>query len=64
MSPKQLRDALDKLGITKEELANAIKIDEKTVRRWLRGQNKVPHSVVKLLVGCRLMQDIDDMARK
>jgi hypothetical protein len=58
VTPKQLRDALDKLAITKEQLATVLRIDEKTIRRWLNGQNKVPHSVEMHLNGIPLIKEI------
>ena len=51
MTPKQLRDALDRLDISQRELGRRLRVDPRTVTRWVAGDAPVPESV-KLLLEC------------
>ncbi len=48
LTPKQLRRALKDLELTQEELARRLKVDPRTVRRWIAGDYPVPESVALL----------------
>lgn len=45
MTCKQLREALDELGITQVGFARFIGVDERTVRSWVGGLYPVPRYV-------------------
>ena len=42
MTPDQLRDALERLGISQLTAARWLGVDGRTVRRWLAGDRKMP----------------------
>ena len=49
MTPADLRAALDAIGWGPTTLAERAGINERTVRRWLAGQNPVPGAVAAWL---------------
>lgn len=49
MTPAALKSALAALGIKERGLARALGVEEKTVRRWTRGERGVPASLSLLL---------------
>ena len=48
MGNDNLRNALSRAGISADELADLIKVDPRTVRRWLTGQPPYPRHRVKI----------------
>ena len=48
MGNDNLRNALSRAGISADELAELIKVDPRTVRRWLNGQPPYPRHRVKI----------------
>jgi DNA-binding transcriptional regulator YiaG len=52
MNARQFTAALAKLGITQNELARTLKVNERTVRNWGR-RSAVPNVVIALLNLCR-----------
>lgn len=53
MTAADLREALDRLGLTQRAFARIVGCNERTVRRWAHGQQGIPPWVPLLL---RLMQ--------
>lgn len=49
MTPKQLDDALDRVGISQRKAGPFFGVDERQVRRWIAGDARIPESVAKLL---------------
>ncbi len=49
MTPKQYADALERLGLSQRGAGKFLGVDERTVRKWVAGDARVPGSVGKLL---------------
>ncbi len=49
MSPQQFRHALRKLGLNQVQASKRLRVNERTVRRWVAGDSKIPESVILLL---------------
>jgi len=49
MSPQQFRDALRRLRLSQVQAARRLSVNERTVRRWLAGDSRIPESVALLL---------------
>lgn len=50
MSPAQLRSEISNLGLTQREFAEVTGVDERTVRRWVLGERRVPAWVPRMIV--------------
>jgi DNA-binding transcriptional regulator YiaG len=48
MSPAQLRAALRRLKLSQVGLAKRLKVDPRTVRRWIAGDRRIPEAVALL----------------
>ena len=51
MTPKEFRNAIAKLGINQTQAARALRVDPRTVRRWVAGDVNIPGPVEVLLEG-------------
>jgi len=49
MSPQQFRDALRRLRLSQVQAARRLSVNERTVRRWVAGDSRIPESVALLL---------------
>jgi DNA-binding transcriptional regulator YiaG len=49
MTPDELADIRERLGMTKSQLADHLDIDPRTVRRWELGEVEIPKPVAMLL---------------
>ena len=49
MSPQQFRDALRRLRLSQVQAAKRLSVNERTVRRWVAGDSRIPESVALLL---------------
>lgn len=49
MTPKQYAEAIDRLGLSQRGAAAFLGVDERTSRKWIAGDNRVPESVAMLL---------------
>ena len=49
MSPKQFRHALQQLGLNQVQAAQRLRVNARTVRRWVAGASRIPESVSLLL---------------
>lgn len=49
MTPTALRATLAALGLTQAEAAHMLGVDERTIRRWLAGERKIPEPAARLL---------------
>lgn len=49
MTPEDLRTELSRLGLSQVGAAKALRVNEKTVRRWASGEIPIPHAVALLL---------------
>jgi DNA-binding transcriptional regulator YiaG len=49
MSPQQFRHALRQLGLNQVQASKRLRVNERTVRRWVAGDSKIPESVILLL---------------
>lgn len=56
MTPKQLAATLEKLGLSQRSGARFLGVDERTMRKWIAGDARVPESAAKLL---RLMSRLN-----
>ncbi len=45
MSPQQFRRALRRLRLSQMEAARRLVVNERTVRRWVAGDSRIPESV-------------------
>ena len=52
------KEARRRLGLSFNELADAFRLDERTLRRWEAGDRQVPQSVLILLELCLLLPDV------
>ena len=49
MSPQQFRRVLRLLRLSQMEAARRLGVNERTVRRWVAGDSRIPESVALLL---------------
>ena len=49
MTPHQLQRALDRLGLSQRGTARLLGVDERTMRKWIAGNARIPEAVAKLL---------------
>lgn len=49
MTAAQLRETLDRLGLNQLEAASILRVDGRTVRRWIAGDREIPGPVVAFL---------------
>jgi len=49
MSPQQFRRALRQLRLSQVQAARRLGVNERTVRRWIAGDSRIPESVALLL---------------
>ncbi len=49
MSPQQFRDTLRRLRLSQVEASRRLGVNERTVRRWVAGDSRIPESVALLL---------------
>jgi len=49
MSPQQFRNALRRLRLSQVQAARRLSVNERTVRRWVAGDSRIPESVALLL---------------
>jgi len=50
MTPDQLREALERLGINQLTAARWLAVDPRTVRRWLAGDRRIPGMAVEMIL--------------
>ena len=62
MTAKQWRERLALVGLGPFEFAALLRVDEKTVRRWISGQHQTPRAVEILLdLLCRGKITLEDL---
>lgn len=49
MTPKQYADAIERLSLSQRGAAKFLGIDERTSRKWIAGDARIPESAAKLL---------------
>jgi len=49
MTPKQLRHALSRLGLTQISAAHALGVAPRTVRQWIAGDRRIAEPAARLL---------------
>ncbi len=49
MTPKQYADAIEKLGLSQRGAGRFLGVDERTSRKWIAGDARIPESAAKLL---------------
>lgn len=49
MTPKQYAEAITRLGLSQRAAAGFLGVDERTSRKWIAGDNRIPESVAMLL---------------
>ena len=49
MSPQQFRDALRRLRLSQVQAARRLRVNERTVRRWVAGESRIPESASLVL---------------
>jgi DNA-binding transcriptional regulator YiaG len=49
MTPKQFRHAINRLDLSQVKAAKFLGVDPRTVRKWVAGDSRIPHSVELLL---------------
>lgn len=50
MTPADLRATMDRMGLTTAQMARAARVNERTVRRWLSGDRRIPAILEALVV--------------
>lgn len=62
MTPKQYADAIERLGLSQRAAGKFLGIDERTSRKWIAGDARIPESAAKLLrLMVRLKLSPDDV---
>lgn len=49
MTPKQYADAIERLGLSQRAAGRFLGVDERTSRKWIAGDARIPESVALLL---------------
>ena len=49
MTPKQYADAIERLGLSQRGAGKILGVDERTSRKWIAGDARIPESAAKLL---------------
>lgn len=49
MTPKQYADAIERLGLSQRGAGRFLGVDERTSRKWVAGDARIPESAAKLL---------------
>ena len=49
MTPKQYAEAIERLGLSQRGAGKFLGVDERTSRKWIAGDARIPESVAKLL---------------
>jgi hypothetical protein len=49
MTPTQYATAIKALGLSQRGAAKVLGVDERTSRKWIAGDSRIPHSVALLL---------------
>jgi DNA-binding transcriptional regulator YiaG len=49
MTPKQYAEAIDRLGLSQRSAGKFLGVDERTSRKWIAGDARIPESVALLL---------------
>ncbi len=49
MTPKQYADAIERLGLSQRGAGKFLGVDERTSRKWIAGDARIPEAVAKLL---------------
>jgi plasmid maintenance system antidote protein VapI len=49
MSADELRGVIGRLGVSHEALAQALRVDSRSVRRWLANKHPIPPLIARLL---------------
>lgn len=60
MTPAELRNAIDRLGLSQVGLGRFLGVDPRTVRRWAAGDLPVPRAVdmlLRLMIAYRIPPD-------
>lgn len=62
MTPKQYADAIERLSLSQRGAAKFLGVDERTSRKWIAGDARIPESAAKLLrLMVRLKLNPDDV---
>lgn len=49
MTPRQYAEAIDRLGLSQRAAGRFLGVDERTSRKWIAGDSRIPEAVAKLL---------------
>jgi len=49
MTPTQFARAIEQLGLSQRKAGRFLGVDERTSRKWIAGESRIPHSVALLL---------------
>lgn len=49
MTPKQFAEAIERLGLSQRGAAKFLGVNERTSRKWIAGDARIPESAAKLL---------------
>lgn len=49
MTPKQYAEIIERLGLSQRGAAKFLGVDERTSRKWIAGDARIPESAAKLL---------------
>jgi len=49
VTPKQYADAIERLGLSQRGAGKFLGVDERTSRKWIAGDARIPESAAKLL---------------
>lgn len=49
MTPKQYAEAIERLGLSQRAAGKFLGVDERTSRKWIAGDSRIPESAAKLL---------------
>jgi DNA-binding transcriptional regulator YiaG len=49
MTPKQYAEAIERLGLSQRGAGKFLGVDERTSRKWIAGDARIPEAAAKLL---------------
>jgi DNA-binding transcriptional regulator YiaG len=49
MTPTQYASAIEQLGLSQRAAGKFLGVDERTSRKWIAGDSRIPHAVALLL---------------
>lgn len=62
MTGQELKEYIEKIGATRQEIAQLLDVDYRTLSRWISGESPVPR-MVELLIQAECIRVVDSSAK-